>query len=321
MREIIERFLSLTGSEKRAIFVLIMVAILVIIVPAFYLHYYFPSNSVTPQPEYSQEIIAFENEWKQKKLLAHLEDSLKQDSSRFEFNPYATVDISPRFAYKPKPPTEYFYFDPNKIGVAEWQKLGFSEKQAGAIENAKAKGFKFYKPEDLKKIYVVGEENYPRLAPYIKIEKSPKPVYTQTIYPEKPNAIFVVDINTADSSLFERQNGIGPSLASRIIKYRNRLGGFIAISQLKEVWNFPDSTYQKLKDRFVLNEPTFNKININTADFKTMGTHPYINYTYARIIEAYRKEHGDFSAPSDLHKITAIPDSIYQRMLPYISVQ
>lgn len=72
----------------------------------------------------------------------------------------------------------------------------------------------------------------------------------------------MIDINTADSSLFERQRGIGPSLANRIIKYRERLGGFVSAEQIREIWNFPDSTYQSLKDKFVANEIALKKSNL-----------------------------------------------------------
>ena len=98
------------------------------------------------------------------------------------------------------------------------------------------------------------------------------------------------------------------------------MGGFVRADQIKEVWNFPDSTYQILKDRFIVQNPEVEKIDINKADFKTMGAHPYINYTNARIIEAYRKQHGDFTSIDDLRKITLISDSSYRKMEPYIRV-
>lgn len=315
----LEQYFTFTQGEKNGVVVLVLLSIATFIVPSIY--FYFQPVEHVVNSSYDKEVTAFIEEYNQRKQLAQA-DTIG-DSSPYNYNPYANVDLSSQFARKEKKAITYFNFDPNKIGVAEWMQLGFSEKQAASIEKAKAKGFKFYKPEDLKRIHVVGEQNYNRLAAYITIEPTnfPKKEYTKPVYPEKKIEKYVVDINTADSSLFERQRGIGPSLASRIIKYRNRLGGFISPEQIKEVWNFPDSTYQNLKDRFVVNEVSLTKININTADFKTMGTHPYINYTYARVIEAYRKQHGSFKAVIDLKKIVVINDSLYKRMEPYVTVE
>ena len=315
----LEKYFTFTQGEKTGTLLLILLSILTFIVPSVY--FYFQPVEHVANSNFDKEVTAFVNEYNERKQEA-LADTLK-DSSSYNFNPYANIDLSPQFVKKEKKAIAFFNFDPNKIGVTEWVQLGFSEKQASSIEKAKVKGFKFYKPEDLKRIHVVGEENYNRLSAYIKIEPTnfPKKEYAKTVYPEKKKEKYAVDINTADSSLFEQQRGIGPSLASRIVKYRTRLGGFILPEQIKEVWNFPDSTYQSLKDRFVVNEISLKKININTADFKTMGTHPYINYTYAKVIDAYRKQHGNFKAVSDLKKIVVINDSLYRRIEPYVTVE
>ena len=314
----LEQYFTFTQGEKNGILALIFLSTCTLIAPSVYL-YFKPVEHNTASP-YDKEVNAFISEYKQRKQA--VADSLAESSS-YNFNPYDHVNLSSHFKTTEKTAIQYFDFDPNKIGIAEWIKLGFSQKQAGSIEKLKAKGFRFYKPEDLKTVYVVGEENYNRLAAYIKIDPNdfPKKEYPKTVYPERVKEKYVVDINTADSALFEQQKGIGPVLAARIIKYRNRLGGFIAVEQIREVWNFPDSTYQRLKDRFVVNEISLTKININTADFKTMGTHPYINYTYARVIEAYRKQHGNFKTVNDLKNIVIMNDSIFQKMQPYVTVE
>lgn len=46
----------------------------------------------------------------------------------------------------------------------------------------------------------------------------------------------VVEINTADSAMFEHLRGIGPTLAKRIVAYRSALGGFVSVNQIAEVW-------------------------------------------------------------------------------------
>ncbi|MCX6198973.1 MAG: helix-hairpin-helix domain-containing protein [Bacteroidetes bacterium] len=316
----LEKYFTFTQSEKAGIILLVLASLLAFIVPATYL-YYKPIEH-TDNSLYQKEADAFIKEFNEKKELALLVDSLRRESVLLASRD-STLDSNSSFKKKKERKITYFEFDPNKIGIAEWMKLGFSEKQAESIEKLKAKGYKFRKPEDLKSVFVVGEENYNRLSTYIKIDPNdfPKKEFPKPVYPEKQKEKYVVDINSADSSLFERQRGIGPSLASRIIKYRERLGGFVSTEQIREVWNFPDSTYQSLKDKFVVNEIALKKIKLNTDDFETMRKHPYINYSFAKVFMAYKKEHGNFKTVEDLKKIAAMNDSIFKKMQPYLSVE
>ncbi len=314
----LEQYFTFTRGERNSISALLIFCMLAFIAPKAYLYFYPPASAANN--DYDAEVEAFKEDYYEKKRLSMLSDS---GSTEHTFNPYDNVDINPRFVKAAKAKPVYFEFDPNKIGVDDWVKLGFSEKQALSIENLKAKGFKFYKAEDLQRVYVIGEENYTRLKPYIRIDESAftRKEYPKVVYADKPKEKFVVDINTADSSLFERQRGIGPSLASRIIRYRTRLGGFTGPEQIKEVWNFPDSTYQNLKDRFIVSSPALTKVNINTADFKTLGTHPYINFAGAKVIEAYRKQHSGFKTVEEIKRLGVISDSVYRKLEPYLTVE
>ncbi len=315
----LEQYFTFTQGERNGVIALVFLSACTFIAPPVY--FYFQPVEHLDSSMYEKEVTAFIQEYNERKLLASADTV--EDSPYEKFNPYTTVDLGNHFKKKEKRVIEYFNFDPNKIGVEEWMKLGFSEKQAESIEKLKAKGFKFRKPEDLKTVYVVGEENYKRLAAYIKIEPNdfPRKEYPKTVYPERRKEKLIVDINAADSLQFEMLRGIGPSLASRVIKYRSRLGGFVSKEQIREVWGFPDSTFQNLEEQLVVNEVSVKKININTADFKTMGTHPYINFAYAKVIDAYRKQHGNFKAVVDLKKIVIINDSIFRRMESYVTVE
>lgn len=51
---------------------------------------------------------------------------------------------------------------------------------------------------------------------------------------------FFIDVNKADSAGFEKLYGIGPKLASRIVKYREWLGGFTHVEQVKEVYGIAE---------------------------------------------------------------------------------
>src|SRR5690606_21765446 len=118
-------------------------------------------------------------------------------------------------------------------------------KQARVIEKYKPKGGHFRKEEDIRKILVLSEEQKEKLLPFVKIEKTPQnavfPNHRESISKyEKPQ----VDINTADSAMFEKLPFIGAKRAANIVKYRTWLGGCYAIEQVAEVYAIPDSVYQ-----------------------------------------------------------------------------
>ncbi len=223
---------------------------------------------------------------------------------------------------------ELFYFDPNTLPVDGWKKLGVREKTANTIQNYISKGGRFYKPEDISKIWGLHEDEVKRLLPYVRIEAKPASVYNK--YPdrdktktyEKPTyTITACDVNNSDTAAFIALPGIGSKLAARIVAFREKLGGFYKIDQLAETYGLPDSTFQKIKSRLVIGNNSVKKLNINTATVDELKTHPYLRYNIANAIVQYRNAHGNFLALNDLKKIMIITDDIYNKVVPYLSVK
>ncbi|HEY0610701.1 MAG TPA: helix-hairpin-helix domain-containing protein [Chitinophaga sp.] len=131
---------------------------------------------------------------------------------------------------------------------------------------------------------------------------------------------FVVFINSADSSSWEALPGIGPTLAARLVRFREKLGGFYSIVQVAETYGLPDSTFKKIQAFLRLDSSSLKKLNINQMDEKSLGQHPYIRYKLARLIVQYRSNHGPFSRPEDLYNIPLVDDSIYRKLEKYISL-
>lgn len=224
-----------------------------------------------------------------------------------------------------------FYFDPNTITGAEWERLGLRTKTIATIKNYLSKGGRFKKPEDLEKIYGLFPNEFERIAPYIKIEPTAsvtkyndtgnntvKEMQTTKDYRARYSA---VDINTADTTALIALPGIGSKLAARIINFRDKLGGFYKTEQVAETFGLPDSSYQKLKQYLKLENVAVRKININKASVDELKNHPYIRYTLANPIVAYRNEHGSYTKLEDLKKIMAVTYEVYNKIAPYLSVQ
>ena len=223
-----------------------------------------------------------------------------------------------------------FYFDPNTISSADWKRLGVRDKTIQTIQNYLSKGGHFYKPEDLQRIYGLHKDEFERLLPYIKIGSKTLIANKQFVSKPKVEAqnarsntskYSAIDINTADTSAFILLPGIGSKLALRIVTFRDKVGGFYSIEQIGETYGLADSTFQKIKQWLKLDNTAVKKININTATIDELKAHPYIKYSLANPIIAYRNEHGAFSKIEGIKKVMAVTDIVFGKIAPYLKTE
>ncbi|MGC4036735.1 MAG: helix-hairpin-helix domain-containing protein [Chitinophagaceae bacterium] len=221
-----------------------------------------------------------------------------------------------------------FYFNPNTLSEEGWKKLGIREKTIHTIKNYLTKGGVFKNAEDLRKIYGLSETEYHRISPFIKIEnenkiEEPEPSKTEekSYTARKSITPSVVELNSTDTTALIALPGIGSKLAARIINFRDKLGGFYSVDQLKETYGIADSVFQKIKPYLKVNEASIKRININSITLDELKTHPYIKYNIAKTIIGYRNEHGQFSKMDDLKKIMTITDEVYTKITPYLTLQ
>lgn len=197
-----------------------------------------------------------------------------------------------------------FPFDPNKLSEESWRMMGLAEHQIRAIKNYEKKGGKFFRKEDLAKIYSISEQEYKKLEPYIRIEttkQKPKNKVSDSI-PEKktytPKEKFsgTIELNTVDSLSLVALPGIGPWFAHRIIQYRQRLGGFVDIDQLLEVKGIDSSVFAGIKPHIEVDSSQIVRRNFNRDTFKQLLSHPYMDLEMTKFIVNYREKHGHFTS-------------------------
>ncbi len=217
-----------------------------------------------------------------------------------------------------------FLFDPNTFSLNEAMQLGFTQKQFGTIENYRNKGGRFFKPADLKKIYGIDVFLFERLKPWIRIQK--KDSYEKLTDLAKPSAYaaskdaVIVEANLADSASLEALKGIGPVMAARIVKYRNRLGGFYSKEQLREVYGIDSALFALIVKQIRIDTTQIMRIDLNTVSLEVLKAHPYIGYKLARFIVNYRMQHGTFQSVSDLKKIHVMNEEIFSKIEKYLTV-
>lgn len=127
-----------------------------------------------------------------------------------------------------------------------------------------------------------------------------------------------VELNSADSLTLQLLHGIGPSYARRIVRYRERLGGFTSTNQLLEVYGFTPELLAHIEPHLTLDRSTLRRIPINSIPLKELIRHPYIEYYQARDIVSLRNRGVVFHNADDLRAIPSMADTTLQRLLPYI---
>lgn len=224
-----------------------------------------------------------------------------------------------------------FRFDPNTATVEQWRALGLSAASSIRIAHYREKGGKFRVKADLLKIYGIDSAFYHRVFAYIALpENNTLAVGEKVLWdnhskdsresPAKKNfARF--DINAADTAQLKSVYGIGEKLSQRILKYRDALGGFVTLEQLTEIYGLDTAVVTRLKTKCVV-LPDFrpDRININQADEKRLAAHPYLKSGAARIIVAYRFQHGEFKSLDDLRKIQGLDPKIIDKIAPYLTL-
>lgn len=103
-----------------------------------------------------------------------------------------------------------------------------------------------------------------------------------------------VDLNTATAEQLEAIPGIGATTAKEILRYRQKLGGFVSVEQLSEVWCVADRLEQ-LRPLLTVATTSVRPLNVNSADITRMQLHPYmpefVGYELLRLRKALRQGH------------------------------
>jgi competence protein ComEA len=222
-----------------------------------------------------------------------------------------------------KPQSELFVFNPNTADSVTLVSLGFAGKTARSIINYRNKGGKFKRPEDLYRIFNVDSNFITTLLPYVQLdaEETYQSQFKPNQYTPKEKKAFVpVELNTADSLQLLSLYGIGPKMASKIIDYRNRLGGFFRVEQLTEIWGIDEFLLEELNGKIYVDVSKVKYLPINSITYDELKLNPYLKFKVASAIVNYRKHHGSFKRVEDLKQVILLPDSTYQKLLPYLKL-
>ena len=203
-------------------------------------------------------------------------------------------------------------FNPNFITDFKGYKLGMSVDEINRLLAYRKTNRFVNSPEEFQQVTKVSDSLLKAIAPYFKfpdwvMKRNQAHSYAAIAYEKKP-ANVIKDINLASAEDLKKVYGIGDGLSERILKEKEKLGGFVSMEQMEDVWGLSPEVIENLnKDFKVLLVPEVKKFNINRLNVKELMQFPYFKYPIAKAIVTYRSMNGGIKSSEDLAKISGFP--------------
>lgn len=248
----------------------------------------------------------------------------RQDKkSERQFEKTNTEKTVTKYRFKP--------FNPNTISFEELLAFGLSKAQASNIVNYRDKSGGFRDEAHFRKLYCMTDELFALISPYLVFEsmaESPiesiaieeaKMEKSESKAQSKVREVLVLDLNACDSLDLQQIKGIGKVRAARIYKYGKRLGGYVSVEQLKEVYGIDNELFEQIKGHFKVGKTDIRKININSDEIKQLTAHPYIDFQLAKALIRFRKDYGkDFQSAEEIRYIHFLSEQEAEKLIPYL---
>jgi competence ComEA-like helix-hairpin-helix protein len=236
---------------------------------------------------------------------------------------------------------QLFYFNPNTADARAFQALGLPERTIKGILNYRAKGGQFRQPDDFSKIYALSETDFERLRPWIRLETAPAP--DREMAAPAPLNMQPFDPNTADAAALAGL-GLPAKTVAGWLNYRAKGGQFRCKNDVKRLYNLAETDFQRLYPWMTLPECSatpnvaqagfgaggkavpvrqqfaVQSVDLNAADLEDLVRLPGVGEGWARRILNWRDKLGGFSTVAQVAETRSLPDSVFQKIKPYLAV-
>lgn len=226
-----------------------------------------------------------------------------------------------------------FPFDPNRADSSTLCRVGLRSWQVHNLLKYRRKGGRWHSADDFRRLYGLSDADFERLRPYIRIApeataQSSRSYASDRRYAEGKRPAYqsvqkfkegtTVDLNRADTTVLKQIPGIGRYLSGKIVRYRERLGGFVRVDQINEIEDLPEG----IARWFTLDTaPQVRKLRINHATFKQIVRHPYLSYEQTKAIANHIRKYGPIRGWNDLRMYREFTETDFARLQPYLSFE
>ena len=231
-------------------------------------------------------------------------------------------------------------FDPNTADSSTLVHLGLKKWQVSNMLKYRAKGGRYRKAEDMKRLYGMTDSMYVRLLPYIHIDTAAIDQYRDSVRKSQMDSVrtdslpryispkrdTILNLRTADTTELKMIRGIGSYRARQIVRYREQLGGFAHVDQLCEIKALQplltDSTQaDSLLAHFWLDSVIINPLRVNSAGVEKLQRHPYLSFEQAKAIYELRRKKIHLDSIAQLKKAECFTEQELKRLTPYLSFE
>ena len=315
MKNVLKKFFYFTRTERRGI--LLLCTLILLVYGGAQVYFHRQEKASRPSAEDRAEQLRMQQE--EEDFLATIQE--EEEKGRARHRPPEDTGFRPG-----KPAVTPFPFDPNRADSLTLCRLGLPGWMARNIVRYRERGGRFRHPEDFRKIYGLTDEQYAALEPYIRIapqdtaRPAPPRLYTaQTerdtlARPYKYPAGTVIELNRTDTTELKKIPGIGSGIARLITGYRQRLGGFYALEQLREI----DLDPEPLRPWLRIDTTAIRRLNLNRVSVDRLRRHPYFNFYQARAIVEWRKKHGPLRNLKVFALYEEFTEADFERMRHYV---
>jgi len=243
----------------------------------------------------------------------------EEDYNRYvmEAEKYFAAEASDRWNDTPSSVVEVKIpvFNPNKVDRDFLGSIGVNQRTASNWIKFAESGAHFRKWEDLQKIYGMEDSVLHHLKDYMIFDTVPaRKAYRQPVAPSMTKIPF----SEADSITLQIVPGIGSGIAGRIIKFRENLGGLHSKNQLLDIYGIEEELVDRIFEYFIFQPGTPKQLDINSLTIAQLAQHPYITFAQAKVIVAFRDQHGPYQKPDDLLKIKIFTQEWLDKLEPYL---
>ncbi len=210
--------------------------------------------------------------------------------------------------------SKIYPFNPNFITDFKGYKLGMSVAEIDRLLDFRKTNRYVNSAAEFQKVTKVSDSLLQTMAPYFKFpdwvtQKRQKHFVDYSKKPfDKKESVVVKDINEATQEDLIKIYGIGPALSERILKEKDKLGGFVSMEQMQDIWGLSPEVIENLNKYFKVSAlPKIKKLKINDASVKELTQFPFFKYALAKEIVTFRSMNGKIENSADLIKINDFP--------------
>ena len=163
----------------------------------------------------------------------------------------------------------------------------------------------------LESVYGIDQEKFHQIRPNLKLstfEKESDSTQAVDFVTDDSlfrGVVFDFDLNSVQAEELQKIKGVGPFYSKQIVKFRQTLGGFVHIEQLKHIPKMNEDLYQTLKANCSIKTP-HNRFHFDTISFNNLLRMKIFTYDQVGFIFNLKRSEKGVHSIEDLYQLNGL---------------